>query len=83
MTLPEFMKKYGYVYSLLRLAKDTRPAFLRQLGIREVVMNEEIVKYELPRRYSCRRKKGSYFNEYLSNLNEILSEAEIFIKGST
>lgn len=83
MTLPDFMKKYGYMYSLLRLAKDTRPAFLRQLGIREVVMNEEIVRYDLPRRFSFRRKKGSHFNEYLPNLDEILSEAEIFIKDST
>ena len=83
MTLPDFMKKYGYMYSLLRLTKDTRPAFLRQLGIREVVMNEEIVQYELPRRFSFRRKKGSHFNEYLPNLDEILSEAEIFIKDST
>lgn len=82
MTLEHFMKKYGYMYSLLRLDKDTRPLFLRQLGIREVVMNEEFVRYELPRRFSFRRKKGSHFNEYLPNLDEILSEAEGFIKGS-
>lgn len=80
MTLEHFMKKYGYMYSLLRLDKDTRPLFLRQLGIREVVMNEEFVRYELPRRFSFRRKKGSHFNEYLPNLEEILSEAESFIK---
>jgi hypothetical protein len=80
MTLPEFMKKCGYTYSLLRLANDTRPFFLRQLGIREVSMNGDIIKYALPRRFSFRRKKGSHFNEYLPNLDGILSEAESFIK---
>ena len=62
-----------YAYSLLRLSMDDRLSFLRRLGIRSVVLNDELVEYDIPRRLSFRRKKGSYVNEYLPDSKEFMT----------
>lgn len=69
-----------YAYSLLRLSMDDRLSFLRRLGIRSVVLNGELVEYDVPRRLSFRRKKGSYVNEYLPDSKEFIENIRRFVK---
>lgn len=69
-----------YAYSLLRLSMDDRLSFLRRLGIRSVVLNDELVEYDVPRRLSFRRKKGSYVNEYLPDSKEFIENIRRFVK---
>ena len=69
-----------YAYSLLRLSMDDRLSFLRRLGIRSVVLNDELVEYDIPRRLSFRRKKGSYVNEYLPDSKEFIENIRRFVK---
>lgn len=69
-----------YAYSLLRLSMDDRLSFLRRLGIRSVVLNDELIKYDIPRRLSFRRKKGSYVNEYLPDSKEFIENIRRFVK---
>ena len=67
------MSNILYEYSLLRLSVDGRFSFLRRLGIRSVVINDELLEYDVPRRLSFRRKKGSYVNEYLPDSKEFMT----------
>jgi len=67
------MSNVLYEYSLLRLSVDGRFSFLRRLGIRSVVINDELLEYDVPRRLSFRRKKGSYVNEYLPDSKEFMT----------
>lgn len=69
-----------YAYSLLRLSMDDRLSFLRRLGIRSVVLNGELIKYDIPRRLSFRRKKGSYVNEYLPDSKEFIEFIKHLVK---
>jgi hypothetical protein len=69
-----------YAYSLLRLSMDDRLSFLRRLGIRSVVLNDELVEYDIPRRLSFRRKKGSYVNEYLPDSKEFIEFIKQLVK---
>lgn len=69
-----------YAYSLLRLSMDDRLSFLRRLGIRSVVLNDELVEYGIPRRLSFRRKKGSYVNEYLPDSKEFIEFIKHLVK---
>lgn len=69
-----------YAYSLLRLSMDDRLSFLRRLGIRSVVLNDELVEYDVPRRLSFRRKKGSYVNEYLPDSKEFIEFIKQLVK---
>lgn len=69
-----------YAYSLLRLSMDDRLSFLRRLGIRSVVLNDELIKYDIPRRLSFRRKKGSYVNEYLPDSKEFIEFIKQLVK---
>jgi len=59
---------------------DDRLSFLRRLGIRSVVLNGELIKYDIPRRLSFRRKKGSYVNEYLPDSKEFIENIRRFVK---
>jgi hypothetical protein len=67
------MSNVLYEYSLLRLSVDGRFSFLRRLGIRSVVINDELLEYDVPRRLSFRRKKGSYVNEHLPDSKEFMT----------
>ena len=67
------MSNILYEYSLFRLSVDGRFSFLRRLGIRSVVINDELLEYTVPRRLSFRRKKGSYVNEYLPDSKEFMT----------
>ncbi len=69
-----------YAYSLLRLSMDDRLSFLRRLGIRSVVLNGELIEYDIPRRLSFRRKKGSYVNEYLPDSKEFIEFIKQLVK---
>lgn len=69
-----------YAYSLLRLSMDDRLSFLRRLGIRGVVLNDELIEYDIPRRLSFRRKKGSYVNEYLPDSKEFIEFIKHLVK---
>ena len=69
-----------YAYSLLRLSMDDRLSFLRRLGIRSVVLNDELIEYDIPRRLSFRRKKGSYVNEYLPDSKEFIEFIKQLVK---
>ncbi len=69
-----------YAYSLLRLSMDDRLSFLRRLGIRSVVLNGELIEYDIPRRLSFRRKKGSYVNEYLPDSKEFIEFIKHLVK---
>lgn len=59
---------------------DDRLSFLRRLGIRSVVLNDELVEYDVPRRLSFRRKKGSYVNEYLPDSKEFIEFIKQLVK---
>jgi hypothetical protein len=59
---------------------DDRLSFLRRLGIRSVVLNDELIKYDIPRRLSFRRKKGSYVNEYLPDSKEFIEFIKQLVK---
>ena len=74
------MSNILYEYSLLRLSVDERFSFLRRLGIRSVVVNDELLEYDVPRRLSFRRKKGSYVNEYLPDSKEFIENIRRFVK---
>ena len=69
-----------YAYSLLRLSMDDRLSFLRRLGIRSVVLNEDLIEYDIPKRLSFRRKKGSYVNEYLPDSKEFIEFIKQLVK---
>jgi hypothetical protein len=69
-----------YEYSLLRLSIDERFSFLRRLGVRSVIINNELLEYDVPRRLSFRRKKGSYVNEYLPDSKEFIENIKKFVK---
>jgi hypothetical protein len=69
-----------YEYSLLRLSIDERFSFLRRLGVRSVIINNELLEYDIPRRLSFRRKKGSYVNEYLPDSKEFIENIKKFVK---
>ena len=74
------MSNILYEYSLLRLSVDERFSFLRRLGIRSVVVNDELLEYDVPRRLSFRRKKGSYVNEYLPDSKEFIEFIKQLVK---
>lgn len=59
---------------------DDRLSFLRRLGIRSVVLNGELIEYDIPRRLSFRRKKGSYVNEYLPDSKEFIEFIKQLVK---
>lgn len=59
---------------------DDRLSFLRRLGIRGVVLNDELIEYDIPRRLSFRRKKGSYVNEYLPDSKEFIEFIKQLVK---
>ena len=69
-----------YEYSLLRLSIDERFSFLRRLGVRSVIINNELLEYDIPRRLSFRRKKGSYVNEYLPDSKEFIEFIKHLVK---
>lgn len=69
-----------YAYSLLRLSTDDRLSFLRQLGIRSIVLNSELIEYDIPKRLSFRRRKGSYINDYLPDSKEFTEFIKKFVK---
>lgn len=74
------MSNLLYEYSLLRLCIDNRFSFLRRLGIRSIVLNEDLIEYDIPKRLSFRRKKGSYINEYLPDSKEFTEFVKKFVK---
>lgn len=74
------MSNLLYEYSLLRLSIDGRFSFLRRLGIRSVVLNEDLIEYDIPKRLSFRRKKGSYINDYLPDSKEFTEFIKKFVK---
>lgn len=52
--------KHGLEYTILRLDLDDRPAWMRALGLREVVMNGIVVEVRVPPRLRYARKFGSF-----------------------
>lgn len=71
--MTEWLKKHGFVYALLRLSADNRPAWVRNLGLRDVELNGEALEVPPPRlRY--KRSIGSFVTKPNVDVDYLESE---------